>query len=383
MEILFDRSQMLKAVNVAKNFAETPSGLKILQHAFMSAGFGRTRLTTTDLTLWCEVEIDAQTPQPGTVTVPVRTMGKVLKSLSQSRVSLRKDGDGVCFAAGSSEVRVTGFGSDDDADEYPEISPLQGRLLSMPLNAALIDKVAYAVSKDETRYTLAGVYVEVSAGGLRLLATDGHRLARYTASSLPPGSVLDVELSEPATGILPVRLLNEGVRLASQLGSCAVLELYEKAAAVRVNGSIMLWAGLIEGQYPDYDNERVIPAAFSGSVTLSKSVLGGAVSRLLALSTGRRIACVCLILDGSDMVLKLDGNAGDGIYATERLTPTSIDGIVPVCGLNVRYLSDALARLPDAARVQLKFTDETGEKPVAVVSPASAGLLAVIMPSKL
>ena len=381
MEILFDRSQMLKAVNTAKNFAETPSGLKILQHAFVSAGFGRTRLTTTDLTLWCQAEIDTQTPQPGTAVVPVRTMGKVLKSLSQSRVSLRKDGDGVCFAAGASEVRVTGLGPDDDADEYPEISPPQGRLLSMPLNAALVDKVAYAVSKDETRYTLAGVYVELSAGGLKLLATDGHRLARYTASSLPPGSVLDVELSEPATGILPVRLLNEGVRLASQLGSSAVLELYEKAAAVRVRGSIMLWAGLIEGQYPDC--ERAIPAEFSGSVTLSRSALGGAVSRLLALSTGRRIACVCLILDGEDMVLKLDGNAGDGISATERMTPAGIDGVVPVCGLNVRYLSDALARLPDAARVQLKFTDEMGEKPVAVESPASAGLLAVIMPSRL
>ena len=381
MEILFHRSQMLKAVNVAKNFAETPSGLKILQHTFMSAGFGRTRLTTTDLALWCQVEIDSQTPQPGTAMVPVRTMGKVLKSLSQSRVSLRKDGDGVCFAAGASEVRVTGLGPDDDADEYPEISPPQGRLLSMPLNAALVDKVAYAVSKDETRYTLAGVYVELSAGGLMLLATDGHRLARYTASSLPPGSVLDVELSEPVTGILPVRLLNEGVRLASQLGSSAVLDLYEKAAAVRVSGSIMLWAGLIEGQYPDY--ERAMPAEFSGCVTLSKSVLGVAVSRLLALSAGRRIACVCLILDGEDMVLKLDGNAGDGISATERMTPTGIDGIVPVCGLNVRYLSDALARLPDAARVQLKFTDEMGEKPVAVESPASAGLLAVIMPSRL
>ena len=166
MEIILNRDRALKAVNVAKNFAETPSGLKILQHAFVSAGFGRVRLTTTDLALWCQVEMDAQTPQPGTAMVPVRTMGKVLKSLSQSRVSLHKDGDGVRFVAGPSEVRVAGLGPDDDADEYPEIDPPQDRLLAMPLNAAVVDKVAYAVSKDETRYTLAGVYVEVSAGWL-------------------------------------------------------------------------------------------------------------------------------------------------------------------------------------------------------------------------
>ena len=203
MEIILNKDRALKAVNVAKNFAETPSGLKILQHAFVSAGFGRVRLTTTDLALWCQVEVDAQTPQPGTAMVPVRTMSKVLKSLSQSRVSLHKDGDGVRFVAGPSEVRVAGLGPDDDPDEYPEINPPQDRLLAMPLNAALVDKVAYAVSKDETRYTLSGVYVEVSAGGLKLLATNGHRLARYT-TSLPPGSLLDVELSEPATAIVPV-----------------------------------------------------------------------------------------------------------------------------------------------------------------------------------
>ena len=380
MEIILNKDKALKAVNVAKNFAETPSGLKILQHAFVSAGFGRARLTTTDLALWCQVEVDAQTPQPGTAMVPVRTMSKVLKSLSQSRVSLHKDGGGVRFVAGSSEVRVAGFGPDDDADEYPEINPPQDRLLAMPLNAALVDKVAYAVSKDETRYTLAGVYVEVSAGGLKLVATNGHRLARYT-TSLPPGSLLDVELSEPATGIIPVRLLNEGVRLGSQLGSSVTLELYEKAAGIRA-GSIFLWASLIEGQYPDYDNKRVIPTEFSGSVMLSKSVLGGAVSRLLALSKGRRLARVCLSLDGNDLVLKLDGDAGDGISATERMTPCGIDGIVPVCVLDVGYLSEALARLPDAARVQVKFSDEKGKSPVTVESPASAGVLAVIMPSK-
>ena len=376
MELSFDRNQMLKAVNTAKNFAETPSGLKVLQHAFMSAGFGHARLTTTDLGLWCQVELNARTPQPGTVTVPVRTLGKVLKALSQSRVSLHKEGDDVRLVAGPSEVRVTGMESDD----YPEISPPQGRLLSMPINAALVDKVAYAVSKDETRYTLTGVYVEVGAGGLKLLATNGHRLARYTAASLPPGSILDADLSEPVTGIVPVRLLNEGVRLGSRLGGSVALELYEKAACIRVNGSTMLWANLIEGQYPDCAN--AIPAEYSGCVTISKGALGSAVSRLLALSKGRRVPHACLILDDGDMVLRLDENAGDGLSASERLTPSAIEGIVPVCGFNVRYLSEALERLADAARVQLKFSDEAGKSPVAVESPGCAGLFALMMPVK-
>ena len=282
----------------------------------------------------------------------------------------------MCLAAGSSEVRVTGC----DAGEYPDISPPEDRLAAMPLAASLVNKVAYAVSNDETRYTLNGVRVEVGAAGLRLVATDGHRLARYQAASLPPGSVLDGDADEPVTGIVPVRLLSEGVRLGSQLGGSATLELYEKSACVRVNGAVMLWSGLIDGQYPAY--EGVIPSAYGGCVTIGKRTLGSAVSRLVALSKGCRVGRVRLTVEDGEMVLEVE-DAVLGVAAVERLAPASVDGTVPVCGFNVRYLSDALERLPDAARVQLKFSDDQGESPVAVESSDCSGLFAVIMPMRL
>ena len=376
MEIYVDRSQMLKAVNTAKTFAKASSDQKVLQSAFVSAGFGRVYLTTTDLTLWCQVGLNARTPQPGTLAVPVRTLGAVLKTLPHSRVSLRKEGDDVCLAAASSEVRLAGF----DAEEFPDINPPQGRLAAIPLPASLVNKVAYAVSKDETRYTLNGVHVEVGPAGLKLVATDGHRLARYAVASLPPGSVVDADLEEPVTAIVPVRLLCEGVRLGSQLGSAATLELHEKSACIQVNGSVMLWADLIEGQYPAC--EGTIPAEWSGCVTMPKGALGRAVSRLLALSKGCRVGRVCLTVEDGEMVLQMEGDAL-GVSAIERLTPSSVEGTVPVCGFNVRYLSEALERLPDTAQVHLKFSDDKGESPVTVESPACAGLFAVVMPIRL
>ena len=376
MQITFDRSQMLKAVNTAKSFAEGSSAMKILQSAFVSAGFGKVRLTTTDLSLSCQVELEARTPQPGTAAVPVRTLGTILKTLPNSRVSLRKEGDDVCLAAGSSEVRLAGV----DAEEYPDVNPPQERLAAIPLPAALVNKVAYAVSHDETRYTLMGVNVEVGAAGLKLVATDGHRLAHYQAASLPPGSVVDADLEEAVTGIVPVRLLSEGVRLGSQLGSTATLELYEKSACIQVNGSLMLWADLIDGKYPAY--EGTIPADWSGCITMPKGALGGAVSRLLALSKGCRVGRVRLAIEDGEMALTVKDDAL-GVSAVERLTPSSVQGTVPVCGFNVRYVSEALERLPDSVRVQLKFSDEQGESPVAVVSPDCAGLFAVVMPMRL
>ena len=374
MEISFDRSRMLKAVNTVKSFADS-SGLKVLQSTLISAGQDRVRLTTTDLTLSCQVELDARTPEAGTVVVPVRALGTVLKTLPHSRVGLRKEGDNVCLAAGSSKVRITGV----DPDEYPEISAPQERLAAVPLNPSLVNKVAYAVSNDETRYTLGGVCTEVGVAGLKLVATDGHRLARYAAPSLPPGSVLEADPEEPVTGIVPARLLSEGVRLGSQLGSTPVLELYEKGACVQVNGSVTIWADLIDGQYPEY--EGTIPADYTGCLTMRKNVLGAAVSRLLALSKGTRVGRVRLTVEDGDMVLEVE-DAAFGVSATERLAPSSIEGTVPVCGFNVRYLAEALDRLPDAARVQLKFSDDKGESPVAVESPECSGLFALIMPMR-
>ena len=376
MEITFERSQMLKAVNTVKSFAEGTSALKILQSAILSAATGRVRLTATDLSVWCQVELDARTSEPGTVAVPVRTLGAVLKALPRNRVSLRKEGDDVRLKAASSQVRITGL----DAGEYPDINPPKERLAAIPLPAALVNRVAYAVSSDETRYTLNGVCIEVGAAGLKLVATDGHRLALYQAASLPPGSIVDDDGEEPVTGIVPARLLTEGVRLGSQFGCTATLELHEKSACVRVNGSVMLWADLIDGQYPAY--EAVMPSEYSGSVTMPKSVLGSAVSRLVALSKGCRVGRVCLKVEEGDMTLTVEDDAL-GVSAVERLTPSSIGGTVPVCGFNVRYLSDALERLPDTVRVQLKFSDEQGESPVAVVSPDCSGLLAVVMPMRL
>ena len=375
MEISFERSRMLKAVNTAKSFAETSSALKVLQGTFLSAGGGNVRLTTTDLSLWCQVELEARVAEPGTVAVPVRTLGTVLKTLTNSRVGLRKEGDDACLAAGTSEVRIAGL----DAGEYPDINPPTERLAAMPLAASLVNKVVYAVSIDETRYTLNGVHIEAGGAGLKLVATDGHRLARYRAASLPPGSILDAG-EEPVTAIVPARLLSEGVRLGSQLGCTATLELHEKSACVRAGGAVMLWADLIEGRYPAY--EGIVPSAYSGSVTVSKSVLGGAVARLAALSKGCRVARVRLTVEDGEMVLTVE-DAVLGVTAVERLVPSCIEGTVPVCGFNVRYLSEALERLPDAARVQLKFSDEAGESPVAVESPECPGLFALVMPVRM
>ena len=148
---------------------------------------------------------------------------------------------------------------------------------------------------------------------------------------------------------------------------------------MKANGSVMLWADLIQGQYPDY--EGVVPSEFCGCVTVSTSALGGAVSRLLALSKGCRVGRVRLAVDGGEMVLKA-ADAGVGVSAVERLTPSAIEGTVPTCGFNVRYLYEALGRLSDAMRVQLKFSDGGGNGPVVVESSECTGLSAVIMPMR-
>ncbi len=369
MEINVDRRQMWKAVSTLKNFAERPSGLKALQHVVMSAGFGRARLTATDLSLWCQIEVDARTPRPGTVAVPVRGFEKVLKTMPQSRVALHRELDGdegykVVFASNSSEVRMAGF----DPREFPEIdAPAMGRLASIPVTAPLVRQVAYAVSRDETRYTLGGVYFEIGARTLKLVGTDGHRLAHHE-TALPAGSA--VETSERVSGILPVRLLTEGVRL----NSTVTLEVYEKVAAVRA-GSVLLWADLMEGQYPDY--ETAIPSEFGGSVAASRSALAAACCRLLALGSGLRVVPIRVQVneDGARLSMK---NAAEDIVAVECVKAT-VEGVIPPVVFNGRYLSDALEQLSGVMQVRLKFSPG-----LVVVEGLTgcAGVYALVAPEK-
>lgn len=377
MEIAFNKDQAMKAVEVAKNFAEGAAGMTVLQGVLLSAESGRLRLTTTDLDLWCRVDIEAGTPQPGKTLVPVRGLATVLKNVPESRVRLHTDGEDAVFAGGSSEVRLKGL----DIEEYPDVGEPEGRRLSMPLTAALIDRVVYAVSRDETRYALNGVLMDVYDRRLKLVATDGHRLAR-SDGTLPPGSKNEAG-EEPVQAIVPARLLNEGVRLGGKLGGSAVLELYEKAATVRINGSIRIGCGLIEGRYPEY--EGTIPSECAGQVSVPKGALSGAVSRAAALSKGRRLAGAQLEVEGSELVVRLAEDAGDGISSVERVSPARVEGTVPACGLRISYLADALARLPDVSCVELRFADDTGESPVVIqgAAPSGAGLLAMIMPYRL
>ena len=307
--------------------------------------------------------------------MPVRNLGKVLKTIPDSRVQLRSDGDDVVCEAGPSEVRLAGL----DVEEYPDVEEPEGRVLSMPLSAALVDKVAYAVSKDTTRYTLTGVLLRAEDRQLKLVATDGHRLARFVGK-LPPGSECDAG-GEPIEAIVPVRLLNEAVRLGGKLGTQVVLEVHEKAAAVRVNGSIRICSKCIEGRYPPY--EGTVPAKFTGTVSVPKGALCSAVARTVALSKGRRNPGLALSVGDSCLVLRLSGDAGDGISAVERVSPARTEGTVPVCGLRVAYLSDALARLPDTSWVELKYSDEEGATPVVIQGPEASGLLKVVMPYQL
>ena len=376
MEILLNREQAMKAVDVARNFAEGASGIKALQGVLLSAEDGRVRLTTTDLAVWCQVELEAQTSEPGTVVVPARGLATILKTLPESRVRLRSKGDDLVCEAGPSEMRLSGI----DPEEFPEVEEPEGCRLYLPLTAHLVDRVAYAVSRDDTRYTLTGVLLEVESRRLKLLATNGQRLARYTGD-LPPGSACDGD--EPVQAIVPARLLNDGVRLGAKLRSPATFELYEKAAAVQINESVRIWTALIEGPYPAY--ERTVPSAYTGTVSVPTNALSSAVARLAALSKGRRTPGALLWVEDSCLVLSLLADAGDGIAAVEKVTPVSTDGTVPSCRLRIGPLCDALARLPDVSWVDVKFSDDAGQCPVAIQGQGSSGggLLAVIMPEKM
>lgn len=375
MEILLNREQTMRGVEAVRAFCESASGLKVLQHAHVSGGFGRVRVTTTDLGMWCQVELKGETVQPGTALVPTKAWGKVLKVLPARVFSMCKEGEDLVFSAGGSEVRVAGM----EPEDFPEVNMPADRLLAMPLSPWMVNEVAYAVGKDETRYALTGVLVKVSEGKLEFVGCDGHRLS-VVRGALPVGSVVDVPELD-FKGIVPVRVMLEGVRLARQLKVAAVLELYEKAAAVRLNGGITVWSSLLEAEYPNV--KATVPSEFSANLVVPCSALSSAVSRLLNLSKGAGNPLMILKSAGSELELSLAQGVDGVTSAVERVTTMKAEGSVPVLGLNVRYVADALARLCDSVWLRLKFDEAYTPVVIESFEKGSERLLTVIMPRKL
>lgn len=337
MQIILERSNLLKALAHVHRVVERRNTIPILGNVLLKTEDGALRLKATDLDIEVTETVPATSERDGATTVPAHLLYDIVRKLSDGsevKLSTNAEGTQMTVASGRSNFRLQCLPESD----FPDITAGQfshSFALKASELARLIERTQFAISTEETRYYLNGIFLHTieSEGALRLraVATDGHRLARAEMAA-PAGS-------EGMPGIIvPRKAVGELQKLLGEGDTEVQIELSDSKIRLTI-GAIILTSKLIDGTFPDY--QRVIPTGNDKALTLERASFSAAVDRVSTISSERGRAVKLAVADSQ---LTLTVNSPDAGTATEEL-PVGYDSAAIEIGFNARYLLDIAGQL--------------------------------------
>jgi len=364
MEVVIDRDAFLKGLQMVQNIVEPRQTLPILANVLLEAAGDSVRLTATDLEVGARVSVPAKVAAKGSITVSARKLAEIVKELPAAAVALKvSDNVTVSLRCGGATYRMVGLAPDDFPPVVPA-SPQSWLGIEAKVLREMLTQTSFAVSHDETRYALNGVLFAFQGKDVRMVATDGHRLALSTRS-LGQGVA-------SATGIVPRKAVSEIMRVIGA-GEEVQIAITENQFVLQMPNFVMT-ARLIEGQFPNY--EAVIPKAHPGRMTTARAGLSAALRRVAVMAEERNKPVKLALSPAS---LKVSASSQE-LGEAEEILDVDYAGEEMLIGFNSRYLLEAMAAL-EKDQVVLEIKD--AQSPGVIKSVEGEGYCCVIMPMRI
>ena len=369
MKFSVSRDALIRPLNLVAGVVERRQTLPILSNVLMSLEGNRLSLTGTDLEVELVGRIEVVNAGPdGDITVPARKLVDICKSLPDGvDINFSVEDGRVTVKAGRSRFTLSTL----PATEFPTVEAGEGEVdleLSQSLVRQMIERTGFAMAQQDVRYYLNGMYLEIKAGRLRFVATDGHRLALCTA----PGELA----AEDKSVIVPRKGILELARLLDGDGSVTLIVGSNHIRAV--TDQFTFTSKLVDGKFPEY--ERVLPKSPDKAVSGDRSELKQAFTRTAILSNEKYRGVRLSLSDGA---LEITANNPEQEQAEESV-PVDYAGEVLEVGFNVSYLLDVMGVL-SGNTVRMSLSDSASsaliEEGEAVSGEAEA--LYVVMPMRL
>ncbi len=366
MKATIERATLLKSLGHVQSVVERRNTIPILSNVLIEArDDGSIRLMATDLDLQVDESVPAQVAQAGATTVSAHTFFDIVRKLPEgSQVELSASEGKMQVVAGRARFNLSTLPRDD----FPVISegelPTRFELPAATLRQ-IIDKTRFAISSEETRYYLMGIFLHVADDKLKAAATDGHRLARVT-----------VDKPEGADGmpdvIIPKKCVVELRKLLDEVDGTAEVSL--SPTKVRFGlGSAVLTSKLIDGTFPDYN--RVIPTANDKLLKLDPKSFMAGVDRVATIASEKTRA-VKMAVDRDKITLSVT-SPENGLAVEEIAADYCSDDIE--IGFNARYLMDILAQI-EGDTVEVHLADAAA--PTLLRENDKSNALYVLMPMR-
>jgi DNA polymerase III subunit beta len=371
MQVTLERSALLKALGHVHRVVERRTTIPILSNVLVAADGHALLLKATDLDLEVTEKLPADVVQSGATTLPAHILYDIVRKLPEgAQVSLEggKDAAQLLLRSGRSRFTLQALPESD----FPDLAAGDfSHRFSLPASdlKKLIDKTQFAISTEETRYYLNGIYVHtIDVGGhvmLRAVATDGHRLARIETPA-PSGS------SGMPGVIIPRKAVNEVQKLIEDLDQSITIEISTSKARFSL-GEVVLTTKLIEGTFPDYT--RVIPTGNDKQLVVERGPFAHAVDRVSTISTERGRAVKLTVADGKLTLSVTNPEQGSAIEELE----VDYDAAPLEIGFNAKYLLDITEQL-DSDTALFKLADPGS--PTLILDREGAAALYVLMPMR-
>jgi DNA polymerase-3 subunit beta len=368
MNLTITKEQLLNGLQAVQNVVSTRTTLPILSNVLIRAEGNRVEFTATDLDVTVSCAVEASVKTAGSVTLPVKRLFSIARELAGGEIEMEVDEKNVCSVrCGSSFYKINGL----SADEFPpmtkfkedkKVSVTQEKLKGM------MKKTSFAISTDEARYVLNGIFISLKDHKMTIVATDGRRLALVDE---------EVDISEKSQGefIIPSKAVNELNRLLQDKGD-VVIKYAENQAEFTLSDdkgfAVVIVTKLIEGNYPNY--RQVIPAETKERIGLMREELLHALKRA-EIMTSEKANSVKMTFGKNN--LAITANSPEVGEARESMA-VNYKGKEIAIAFNPKYLIDPLNALSND-EVFIELIDELSPGVLKINGP----FLYVVMPMRL
>ena len=332
--MIFKTSQenLLAGVQIVQNIVSSKSPLPILSNILLEVKGTKLRLNTTDLDIGISCEIPVDIIEEGAITIPAKRFGDIVRELPSGDITISvKKNNQVDIEGRQCRFKLGGLPR-DEFPKFPEFKDKEAIQIEQSTLKEMLRLTSFAVSHEESRYVLNGILIEISDNVIRIVATDGRRLAKVEKK-------LPAAIKKEVTAIIPIKAVQE---ISRNLRDEGTLSLIVGANQVLFDiNDVLIVTRIIEGEFPNYN--QVIPKPAKNRITMNTQDVLSSIRRANLLSTPDFQAVKFEIFTNKLVISKSTPDVGE----SREVIPVEYDGEEIMVGFNPQLLIDFLKNIND------------------------------------